>query len=123
MIRVLVADDSPALMSPLRRLLAGDSRFSLVGEAANYPETVSLVANVKPDILLVDLRMPGAQSESAGMKTLAAVCSCPIVVMTFAVDEDTNKYAELLGAARVIDKTDLYHELLPILAAVVAGKR
>jgi hypothetical protein len=57
------------------------------------------------------------------MKTLAAVCSCPIVVMTFAVHEDTNKYAELLGAARVIDKTDLYHELLPILAAVVAGKR
>jgi DNA-binding NarL/FixJ family response regulator len=122
MIRVLVADDSPALMIPLRRLLAGDSRFSVVGEAASYPEAVSLVADLKPDILLVDLRMPGAQSESAGMKTLAAVCSCPIVVMTFAVDEETDKYAELLGAARVIDKTDLYRELLPTLVDVVAEK-
>jgi hypothetical protein len=70
----------------------------------------------------VDLRMPGAQSESAGMKTLSASCSCPIVLMTFAVDEETDQYAQLLGAARVIDKTDLYQKLLRTLADVVAEK-
>jgi DNA-binding NarL/FixJ family response regulator len=122
MIRVLIADDSSALMIPLRRLFAGDSRFSVVGEAATYPETLTLLLEIKPDILLVDLRMPGANSESAGMKTLAESCSCPIVVMTFSIDDDARKHARFLGAARMVDKTDLYGKLLPTIAEVIAER-
>jgi DNA-binding NarL/FixJ family response regulator len=122
MIRVLIADDSPVLMIPLRRLFADDPRFSVVGEAATYPETITLLLEIKPDILLVDLRMPGASSESAGMRTLAESCSCPIVVMTFSVDEDAKKHAQLLGAARMVDKADLYAKLLPTIIEVIAER-
>jgi hypothetical protein len=52
MIRVLIANGSSALLIALRRLFAGDSRFSIAGEAATYPETIALLLEIIPDILL-----------------------------------------------------------------------
>jgi hypothetical protein len=66
--------------------------------------------------------MPGANSESAGMKALAESCSCPIVVMTFSIDDDAKKYAQLLGAARMVDKAGLYGKLLPTVVEVIADR-
>ncbi len=57
-IRVLIADDHAIFRDGLRKLLEGDDEVPIVGEAANGIECMKMLAKLKPDILLLDLRMP-----------------------------------------------------------------
>ena len=57
-IRVLMADDHAIFRDGLRKLLDGDDEITIVGEAQNGAECIKLLAKLKPDILLLDLRMP-----------------------------------------------------------------
>src|SRR5712692_11272632 len=65
-VRILVADDHAIFRDGLRRLLEGDEDVTIVGEASNGTECIKMLAKLKPDILLLDLRMPdkdGLRSE------------------------------------------------------------
>ena len=57
-IRVLVADDHAIFRDGLRRLLNSDDNITIVGEAQNGVECIKLLTELKPDVLLLDLRMP-----------------------------------------------------------------
>src|ERR1043166_2354918 len=57
-IRILMADDHAIFRDGLRKLLDGDEEIVIVGEAQNGAECVKMLAKLKPDILLLDLRMP-----------------------------------------------------------------
>src|SRR5499425_3562844 len=57
-IRVLMADDHAIFRDGLRKLLDGDEEIVIVGEAQNGAECIKLLGKLKPDILLLDLRMP-----------------------------------------------------------------
>jgi len=57
-IRVLVADDHAIFRDGLRKLLDSDEELAVVGEASNGTECIKLLSKLKPDILLLDLRMP-----------------------------------------------------------------
>src|SRR2546422_3365657 len=57
-VRILVADDHAIFRDGLRRLLEGDEDVTIVGEASNGAECIKMLAKLKPDILLLDLRMP-----------------------------------------------------------------
>jgi DNA-binding NarL/FixJ family response regulator len=59
MIRLLIADDHPVVRDGLRGMVAGQSDLEVVGEAATGTEALALVPRVRPDVALVDLRMPG----------------------------------------------------------------
>jgi DNA-binding NarL/FixJ family response regulator len=56
---VLIADDHPLFRKGLRSLLAGRADLHLVGEADSGPEAVRLAAELRPDVILMDLQMPG----------------------------------------------------------------
>jgi chemotaxis response regulator CheB len=86
MIRVVIADDAAVILKAVKTLLDGDSRFRVVGEGRTYTETKSLVENLRPDVLLVDLRMPDANSQSMSLAKLASNCECPVVAMSFSID-------------------------------------
>ena len=58
-IRVLMADDHEIFRDGLRKLLESEDNIKIVGEASNGNECVHMLAKLKPDILLLDLRMPG----------------------------------------------------------------
>jgi DNA-binding NarL/FixJ family response regulator len=118
MARLLIADDSDLLRRTIRKFLFDYPRFEVVGEARDYAETIALISRVKPDLILLDLRMPGVDSR-ADVARAAAACNCPVVTMTFAADGEADELAAAAGAARSLDKAYLYEELVPAMDAAL----
>ncbi len=109
-IRVLLADDHAIFRDGLRKLLDSDEDITIVGEAQNGAECIKLLAKLKPDILLLDLRMPDkdglAVLEEVNFDTLPT----RVVVLTAAEDDRDVVRAMRLGARGVVLKqsaTDL----------------
>src|SRR5690349_13543113 len=59
-IRVLIADDHPLIIAGVRRTIEQSEDFEVVGEARTVPEVMSLIERRSPEVVLLDLRMPGA---------------------------------------------------------------
>ena len=64
-IRLLIVDDHPVVRDGLRGMFAGDPEFEVVGEAADGAEAVALAESLTPDVILMDLRMPGMDGATA----------------------------------------------------------
>ncbi|UGQ47681.1 LytR/AlgR family response regulator transcription factor [Massilia endophytica] len=82
MMRVLLVDDERLARAELRRLLAAHPEVEIVGEAANAAEAVQQVASLRPDLLLLDVQMPGG----SGFDMLEALDATPEVIFTTAFD-------------------------------------
>ena len=80
--RVLIVDDERLARAELRRLLAAHPEVQIVGEAANAVETIERIAALHPDLLLLDVQMPGA----SGFDLLQALDDPPAVIFTTAFD-------------------------------------
>ncbi len=83
MMRVLIVDDERLARAELRRLLAQHAGVQIVGEAANAAEAALQVAALQPDLLLLDVQMPGG----SGFDLLAALDDAPEVIFTTAFDQ------------------------------------
>ncbi|MBA3611306.1 MAG: response regulator transcription factor, partial [Rubrobacter sp.] len=95
-IRLLVADDHPMLREGLVAVLATQPDFDVVGEASNGEEVVRLARSLAPDVILLDLEMPGTDGVAALEKLRDAGADTKAVVFT-AYDTDER----VLGALRV----------------------
>ena len=73
MIRVVLADDQALLRAGLRALLDAEDDIEVVGEAANGREAISLVRTTRPDVVLMDIRMPGTD----GLEATRAITADP----------------------------------------------
>jgi two-component system response regulator AlgR len=85
-LRTLIVDDEPPARERLRRLLDGMQDVSVVGEAANGRDAVELCARLDPDVVLLDIRMPGMDGIEAA-RHLNALDEPPAVIFTTAYDE------------------------------------
>ena len=92
-IRVVVVDDHPLLRQGIVHALSGESDLRVVGEGANADEAVRLAAELMPDVLLLDVNMPGG-----GLNALEAIASsCPaIAVLVVSVHDDEETVAAAL---------------------------
>src|SRR5947209_6173480 len=117
-IRVLVADDHAIFRDGLRKLLEGDEDITIVGEASNGGDCIKLLSKLKPDILLLDLRMP----DKDGLAVLEEVNfdSLPtrVVVLTAAEDDRDVVRAMRLGARGVVLKQSATDRLELALYAI-----
>ena len=121
-IKVLIADDHAVFRDGLRKLLEGADEISVVGEASNGNECIKMLDKFKPDILLLDLRMP----EKDGLAVLTEVNfeSLPtrVIVLTAAeVDRDVVR-AMRLGARGVVLKQSASDLLLKSIRQVHDGE-
>ena len=85
MMRVLIVDDERLARAELRRMLSKHPGVEIIGEAANAAEAAQLVASLDPDLLLLDVQMPGG----SGFDLLAALDDAPEVIFTTAFDQYT----------------------------------
>jgi two-component system invasion response regulator UvrY len=87
-IRVLIADDSPAFRRVARQVIELSPGFELVGTAATSEEAVELTRKLRPDLVLMDVRMPTMGGLDAA-RTLAADCAARVVLISGGRREDT----------------------------------
>jgi DNA-binding NarL/FixJ family response regulator len=89
MVRVLIADDHPVVRSGIKGMLEPDPEFAVVGEAASGSEAVALALRERPDVVLMDLQMPGLDGASATAKIKAQLPGTQVLVLTtYGTDAD-----------------------------------
>src|SRR5512139_595169 len=98
-IRVLIADDHPLFRDGLRALLSSIPQTKLVGEAANGEEVLKQATTLQPDVILMDIQMPGVNGVDATKLILRANPDIGIVVLTMFEDDDL-VFAALRAGAR-----------------------
>jgi len=121
-IRILVADDHAIFRDGLRKLLEGADDVQIVGEASNGVECTKMLPKLKPDILLLDLRMP----EKDGLGVLEEVnfdtLPTRVIVLTAAEDDRDVVRAMRLGARGVVLKQSASDLLLKSIRKVSEGE-
>ena len=121
-IRVLIADDHPVVRAGLQGMLASQPDFELVGEAATGKEAVTLAAQLRPDVVLMDLRMAEMDGAAATAQIQTQQPKTPVLVLT---TYDTN--ADILraidaGATGYLLKDTPRDELFAAIRSVAQGK-
>ncbi|HET9077160.1 MAG TPA: response regulator transcription factor, partial [Acidimicrobiales bacterium] len=86
-VRVLIADDHPVVREGLRGMLAGEPDLEVVGEAADGDEAVRVAARARPDVVLMDLRMPGTDGVEA-TRLMSELDPAPAVLVITTYDTD-----------------------------------
>jgi DNA-binding NarL/FixJ family response regulator len=110
-VRVLVGDDSEVMRRTIAAYLSARPEVEVVGEADNFEETARLVGELKPDVVVVDLRMSTRLDGEA--RSIKDVCECRLIAISASVDDESNTMARRIGADAFIDKMKLYDQLLP----------
>jgi len=122
MIRIVLADDHPVVREGIRGMLQGYDDIEVVGQAGSGPEAVALVAQLAPDLVLMDLRMPGGDGVEATRAIAAAHPSTRVVVLTtYETDQDILRAIEA-GASGYLLKDIAPAELARSVRAAAAGE-
>jgi DNA-binding NarL/FixJ family response regulator len=121
-IRVLIADDHPLFRKGLRALLASQPDVDVVGEATGGSEAITLAETLQPDIILMDLQMPGATGIAATRQILDASPHIRILMVTLFQDDDSVFAALRAGARGYILKDADEAEMLRAVRAVNGGE-
>lgn len=98
MIRVLVADDEELVRSGLRMILGAEPDLEVVGEAADGPATLVSVRDLRPDVVLLDIRMPGLDGLEVARRLAITHPDVHVVILT-TFDNDEYVFAALKGGA------------------------
>lgn len=120
-LRILLADDHTVLRSGLRHMLAAQGEFVVVGEAADGLETIEQTRRLKPDLVLLDLSMPGIGGLDALARIHAELPWVKVLVLTMHDDPGYVRQALAGGAVGYVLKTAADEELLRALQVVAEG--
>jgi DNA-binding NarL/FixJ family response regulator len=121
-IRILIADDHPVVREGMRALLDAERGFDVVGAAVDGAEAVRLAGELQPDVILMDLRMPGTDGATATAEISARYPAIHVlVVTTYDSDQDILKAVEA-GAAGYLLKDTPREELYNAVRAAARGE-
>jgi DNA-binding NarL/FixJ family response regulator len=123
MIRVVLVDDQALVRSGLRALLANSDDIQVVGEASDGGEAVAVVTRTQPDVVLMDVRMPGVDGISATQRiTSDQRLSEVAIIMLTTFDEDDQIFAAIrAGASGYLLKDAEPDDLREAIRVVAAG--
>lgn len=121
-ISLLLVDDHPVVRKGTRDLLEGETDLRVVGEAESGEEAITKARAMRPDVVLMDVSMPGMNGIEATKRIKAEIPSIGVLVLT-SYDDDAYVFALLeAGAAGYILKNATEEELLGAVRAVAAGE-
>ena len=119
--RVLIVDDHPLTRDALATLLAGND-FDVVGQASDGQEAIDVAAKLRPQLVLLDLSMPGLDGLSALPGLRAAVPDAEVIVLTASGTEENLLAAIRAGAAGYLLKSEPPDKIVAFLRGVVRGE-
>jgi len=120
-IRVLLVDDEPLVRHGLRAILASEPDIEVVGEAADGAEGVSAARRHSPDVVCMDVRMPGVDGLRATELVLALPSPPRVLVVTTFESDDHVRDALLAGASGFLLKRSSADQVIATVRAVAAG--
>jgi two-component system response regulator NreC len=120
-IRILIADDHGVLRAGLRALLNAEPNLQVVGEATDGQETLQLAKELIPDVILLDVSMPGLGGLEVTRQLKAALPDTHVLILTVHEDEHLLREAIHIGAAGYITKRAIDSELINAIRAVSRG--
>jgi DNA-binding NarL/FixJ family response regulator len=119
--RVVLADDQPLVRAGLRVLIADTPDLAIAGEAGTGAQAVELVRDTQPDVVLMDIRMPGMDGIEATRMITASLAATRVVILT-TFDDDDYVYAALrAGASGFLVKDMALEDILAAIRVVAAG--
>lgn len=118
MIRVLLADDNRLARASWAALLRRWPEIAVVGEARDGKEAVEIALQLRPDVILMDLQMPGLNGVQATKQIIERQVETRVLMVTQAMDETPIRAAMEHGACGYMSKSDAFQELVPALVAL-----
>jgi two-component system, NarL family, nitrate/nitrite response regulator NarL len=122
LVRVLLADDHTLFRQGLRHLLADHPRLKIVGEASDAGEAVRMAQRLRPDVILMDLHMPGGGGIEATRILRGDMPDVSVLILTVSENEEDLLGALRAGAKGYILKTSDFDQLLRSLDTVASGQ-
>jgi DNA-binding NarL/FixJ family response regulator len=119
--KVLIADDHPLMLAGIRRLLERSEDIEVVGEAHSGPEVMRLLESRRPQVALVDLRMPGVAGVDCIEQIRSAWPEVKVVVLSASEDRASIDSALRAGASAYVVKTVQPTDIASVLRQVMTG--
>lgn len=119
---VLIVDDHAMVRKGLRLVLEGQPDLAVVGEAGSLYEALDLAARLRPEVITLDLAMPGLSGVASVERLRAAAPHARIVVVTMHDDPAYVRSAIAMGAAGYVNKSAADSELISAVRAVARGR-
>jgi two-component system response regulator NreC len=119
---IVLVEDHHVVRQALRTLLEAEPDFSVVGEAADGLDAVQLVESLEPDVVVLDLRLPGLGGLEVTREVVRRLPQTRVVVLSVHTDEAYVANALKNGAAGYIPKTATADELIRAIRRVTAGR-
>ncbi len=123
--RVLLADDQPALRSAVRLLLEQEPEISIIGEASDAASLIVRAAELRPDLLLLDWELPGLKTTGSAHHVINSLyASCPAMqIIVLSGRPEAGRHALAVGAGAFVSKADPPERLLAALRQVQIRNR
>lgn len=122
MIRVLLVDDQPLVCTGLRGILRPEYGFEVVGECGDGGSVLPEVERLRPDVVVMDIRMPGVSGVEATRRLRAVADAPPVLVLTTYDDDPTLSSALRAGAAGFLLKDAPAEDIHRAVGEVAAGR-
>jgi DNA-binding NarL/FixJ family response regulator len=120
-VRVLLVDDHPVVREGLRAVLESEADFTVVAECGSGDEAVRAAAKLRPEVVLMDLRLPGLDGVEATRQIVAAGSATVLVLTTYDTDGDITR-AVAAGATGYLLKDSSRQELTTAVRATARGE-
>ena len=120
---MLLADDKDFVRQSIRRLLETQPEIELVGEAADFAQTILIANQSKPQVIVLDLHMPDeTKITPSEVKSQLNSDASKMLAISVWQDEDAQALAKSLGAVALLDKADLANRLLPTIMQLTSER-
>ena len=121
-VRILIVDDHTVLRKAVRRLLESRSEFEVCGEAEDGSQAITMAAEVKPDVVILDIVMPIMNGFDAARKIKVVSPHSQIVILSSHKDKQLLQEARDVGAVCYVPKSDAGRELIDAIKAAARGE-
>jgi len=120
-VRLVIVDDHEIFRTGVRRVLQSDGHWEICGEASTGDEAVRLAQELKPEVIVMDVSMPGTNGIQATRSILSALPGTKILLLTWHTSKELVRSGFAAGASGYLLKSDAGRDLIEALQTIVGG--